>query len=594
MKKTYLLQISSPTEIFSDVEIGLVKTLKIETPNFKISDANIQKGDSLLVCVENRIYYYFDVVLCGNDRLQVRKVYEITAKTNLKNPGEPFCLLTEQQYEDIFSDIISCYFPTLVRREEKESHQIKALIVENNRGEFVFKVLRYLYALDGLKNVRGYFKENKDDQFISIKKGDISLTSIFRTSKERLTESELTSAKKDRWFEESVFSIPPNFFYLSREWTYGKDRRLDIESFTCLINETYPQFVITEESGSFTFQLRNGLKGENIIYFGPPGTGKSTLVHSKTESSVVLRTQFHPEYTHSDLVGVYRSVVGYEKGHANQFVGHDSLVIDRPFNYFAFVPGPLAIALARSFRSSEHVFLVIEEINRGDCSAIFGDIFQLLDRNDAGRSEFGISIKPELLNYFKAEGVSYDIAADGKLYLPPNLSLLATMNTSDQSLFPMDSAFKRRWQWVACPIKFDELLSYSSEVRPFLNDGKEKYDWIKLLELVNKDIVRERMEDKQIGPWFIKPAKNGLVSWDAFLNKCLFYLWHDVFKDEQFSDHSPFRTDGPAVFGEVQENIRANGLRAGFKQHLLFPIDPGFERVANGSAETPTPPQAVI
>ena len=236
MKKIYLLQITSPTEIFSDVEVGIVKTLKLETPNFKIEDAEIQKGDSLLVCVENRIYYYYDVVSNENDGLQVKKIYEITAKTNLKNPGEPFCVLSNQQYENIFEEIISCYLSPSVQSKTVEYEQNKFLIADNNRGEFVYKVLRYLFELDGLKRVRIFFSKNKDDQFISIKKGGISLTSIFRTSKEKLKEAELTSANKERWFEESVFSIPPNFFYLSREWTYGKDRRLDIESFLILIS----------------------------------------------------------------------------------------------------------------------------------------------------------------------------------------------------------------------------------------------------------------------------------------------------------------------------------------------------------------------
>lgn len=143
------------------------------------------------------------------------------------------------------------------------------------------------------------------------------------------------------------------------------------------------------------------------------------------------------------------------------------------------------------------------------------------------------------------------------------------MNTSDQSLYPMDSAFKRRWEWVACPIDFEQLLAYTDRARPFLYDKKEKWDWIKLLELMNKNIVHDRMEDKQIGPWFIKPAKNGMVPLDAFLNKCLFYLWHDVFKDQQSADESPFITDIYKTFGEVQANIRYNGLAAGFKPGLL-------------------------
>jgi hypothetical protein len=319
--------------------------------------------------------------------------------------------------------------------------------------------------------------------------------------------------------------------------------------------------------------LSTELSGErNTIFFGPPGTGKSTEVALRVQGAAMERTQFHPEYTHADLVGGYRPVVGFEKGPDKQITGHDGSQIQRPVNYFAFVPGPLTLALERAFAASEPVFLVIEEINRGDCAAIFGDTFQLLDRNYVGRSQFGITPKDELIAYFNEKGVNFDIAGDGKLYLPQNLSLLATMNTSDQSLYPMDSAFKRRWQWVSCPIDFRQLLVYTGNIRPFLFDGKRKWDWIKLLESINRSIVRDRMEDKQIGPWFIKPSGQGLVSWDSFLNKCLFYLWHDVFKDEQLSDHSPFRNDGPENFGEVQENLRQNGLAAGLKADFLFEV----------------------
>ncbi|GAB6059728.1 AAA family ATPase [Desulfonatronum parangueonense] len=318
----------------------------------------------------------------------------------------------------------------------------------------------------------------------------------------------------------------------------------------------------------------NEVVGCNRIFFGPPGTGKSTEIKKNVRSSLMFRTQFHPEYSNADFIGSYRPVVGSESDSTNQVVGHDGVIISRPVNYFAFVPGPLTLALESAFSTDDHVFLVIEEINRGDCAAIFGDVFQLLDRDDAGFSEFGITPKAELVAYFKQRSVKYNIAEDDKLYFPSNLSLLATMNTSDQSLFPMDSAFKRRWQWVACPIDFNQLLTYTDGVRPFLDDGKTKWDWIKIVKRINKNIVRDRMEDKQLGPWFIKPARDGLVSWDAFLNKCLFYLWHDVFKDEQLSDLSPFNSDGPEVFGEVQANIRENGLQAGFKPELLIILEP--------------------
>jgi hypothetical protein len=333
--------------------------------------------------------------------------------------------------------------------------------------------------------------------------------------------------------------------------------------------------------------------GTNTIFFGPPGTGKSTQVKRSVGSGKVFRTQFHPEYTHGDFLGTYRPVVGFETFSEDKITAHDGRSISKPTNYFAFVPGPLTLALESSFDAQDEVFLVIEEINRGDCAAIFGEAFQLLDRNEDGQSEFGIHAKPELIAYFESRGVDYDIEGDGMLYLPPNLTLIATMNTSDQSLQPMDSAFKRRWQWVACHVDYAELLSYTLGTRPFLDDGFDRWDWIHFLEQLNADIVSDRMEDRQVGPWFIKPERSGSVPFGVFLNKCLFYLWHDVFKDEQLSsDFSPFKKEGPATFGDLQKVIREKGLAAAIKADLLKPLEePGHTAPATGEPASQGAPE---
>src|SRR5262249_47578242 len=150
----------------------------------------------------------------------------------------------------------------------------------------------------------------------------------------------------------------------------------------------------------------------NIIFFGPPGTGKSTAVMRRVGSAPCFRTQFHPEYNHADLIGSYRPVVGFESDSSIKILGHDGKATSRPVNYFAFVPGPLTEAMECAFggggtsQKPDHVFLVIEEINRGDCAAIFGEAFQLLDRDRIGRSEFGITPKSELLTYFRSRGVN--------------------------------------------------------------------------------------------------------------------------------------------------------------------------------------------
>jgi hypothetical protein len=234
------------------------------------------------------------------------------------------------------------------------------------------------------------------------------------------------------------------------------------------------------------------------------------------------------------------------------------------------VPGPLIVALSEAFLNpNDAVCLMIDELNRGECAAIFGDIFQLLDRDVDGASEYGIDLKPEIINFFSKKGIQYSIKNDGKLYFPSNFSIIATINTSDQSLYPIDAAFKRRWDWISCPINFNELkLNQQSRIVMF--DGLAAWSWEDLLISLNRLISKNHMEDKQLGPWFIKPNSKGEISYETFLNKCLFYLWHDVYKDDQFGDDSPFElSDDINSFSLLQERMRVGGLTAGFKKEFL-------------------------
>lgn len=193
---------------------------------------------------------------------------------------------------------------------------------------------------------------------------------------------------------------------------------------------------------------------------------------------------------------------------------------------------------------SKPVFLVIEEINRGNCAQIFGDIFQLLDRNESGYSEYPIDIDEDLKNYLVKElGADSEGIKNGKLCLPPNLNLLATMNTSDQSLFPMDSAFKRRWDWEYVSIKRADNEPENEWIIKVTHDGKTYWCyWWEFLEAINHQIEETtHSEDKQLGYFFAKPkAGENFISTDTFVNKVIFYLWNDVFKDE---DSAVFQYD---------------------------------------------------
>lgn len=157
----------------------------------------------------------------------------------------------------------------------------------------------------------------------------------------------------------------------------------------------------------------------------------------------------------------------------------------------------------------EHVYLIIEEINRGNCAQIFGDLFQLLDRDDKGVSEYKIKADEDLARYLQSKlGVTHEGIKGSNLCLPSNLHIIATMNTSDQSLFPMDSAFKRRWEWEYVPINYSPDIDSGKYT---ITIGCNKYRWIDFLEKVNERILKVTdSEDKQMGNFFIKFIKDSV------------------------------------------------------------------------------------
>jgi hypothetical protein len=311
--------------------------------------------------------------------------------------------------------------------------------------------------------------------------------------------------------------------------------------------------------------------GRNIIFFGPPGTGKSYAANEMAGGSPEpFRVLFHPEYTYSDFLGVYRPVVGSDPAAAKieSVTGTEQ---PRPVCYFDFVPGPLLRALQQAFTdASAHIYLIVDEINRGDCAAIFGDILQLLDRRPDGSSLYGITVRPEAQAFLDKECPGWLDAGAKKLRLPSNFTILATMNTSDQSLYPMDSAFKRRWEWRSCNIDFAPVIEFLGGKRPKLHDGKRSWDWIKLVTNLNSQIAVVRLEDRQLGQWFISELADGSVDVEAFRNKVLYFLWHDVFKDDRLGPSSPFKEEPPIhTFLELQSRFNDGGLANIFKESIL-------------------------
>ena len=261
-----------------------------------------------------------------------------------------------------------------------------------------------------------------------------------------------------------------------------------------------------------------------IIYFGAPGCGKSHKVAEAIaggDEKNIFRTTFHPDYDYASFVGCYKPEM--EEGEIK----------------YAFTPQVFTNAYVRAWEHpNEKIYLVIEEINRGNCAQIFGDLFQLLDRKDDGTSCYYIRADKDLADYLQhalSGGAKRGIEG-GNLCLPPNLHIIATMNTSDQSLFPMDSAFKRRWDWEYIPINYSDEVK-SGQFVITIND--KNYKWATFLKAVNRHIRDlTHSEDKQMGNFFVKNS----IEKEAFKSKVMAYLWHEVCKDEYGTQGNFFRS----------------------------------------------------
>lgn len=295
-----------------------------------------------------------------------------------------------------------------------------------------------------------------------------------------------------------------------------------------LINSQNHTVVINKNTEKEIFFSKDTLQ---IIFYGAPGTGKSHEVKKQTGELLengdevdmpnVFRTTFHPDTDYASFVGCYKPTMKPTSKEEKTLTGKDEEIV------YEFVPQVFTDAYVYAYNNSDQpTYLVIEEINRGNCAQIFGDLFQLLDRK-GGVSEYKIKADKDLAQYLMENlGADSEGIKEGKLRLPANLHILATMNTSDQSLFPMDSAFKRRWEWEYVPINYDTSIK-SGEFE--ITIGDKSYSWVGFIEKVNDKIFDlTQSEDKQMGNFFIKQS----IDEKGFKSKVMFYLWYEVLRDE--------------------------------------------------------------
>lgn len=288
------------------------------------------------------------------------------------------------------------------------------------------------------------------------------------------------------------------------------------------------------------------IPSSNILLYGVPGCGKSHKVEEEYESKITteknkVRVVFHPDYTYSDFVGQLLPVL--KEVENAQGVKEEKL-------QYEFVPGPFTKIIKTAYEEpNQQCLLIIEELNRGNAPAIFGEIFQLLDRNDNGESKYGI-YNADIAKYAygglpENQGIAINVIANTPIKLPLNLTIVATMNTSDQNVFTMDTAFQRRWQMKHIPNRFTgESLDEKTINHVAKHLPNSEISWGVFAQTINKKMHTANLgfggtEDKSLGVYFA--TDNDLDDAERFAEKVLKYLWDDAFKlgrKELFNDCS--------------------------------------------------------
>ena len=328
--------------------------------------------------------------------------------------------------------------------------------------------------------------------------------------------------------------------------------------------KTYMRFLCAKEI--FSNEAKKVKLPSNLtlqqIYYGAPGTGKSKTIKDLTFGESVIRTTFHPDSDYASFVGTYKPIteeVTLRDCYGKKVIDEETNeVVKEERIAYKFIPQAFLEAYVEAWKklgSSKKQYLIIEEINRGNCAQIFGDLFQLLDRNEYGFSDYPIVADKDMQKYLEKEFAGWEITNKDeinqlygeanmvnlimkgeRLILPSNLYIWATMNTSDQSLFPIDSAFKRRWDWKYVPIREGRDKETNVPLNWYINTGDKQYNWWSFISKVNELIGSlTNSEDKKLGYFFCK-AKDGEIDADLFVSKVIFYLWNDVFKDYGFDD----------------------------------------------------------
>lgn len=452
--------------------------------------------------------------------------------------------------------------------EEQDDSKIDLPTSPKSCAEYI---INHIYDLDSFQCLKPVFKVN--DTTIRVEAEILQNLGLPRKSLRFFfnlpTSASYTKSDNDnkvRVFDK-VYDVPTeqgNYHAkLTTEW---QDKPLeddfDGNSLTALIkvvNAYYSHYLeIVQTENGYCLKIKNEttkgiIESANILFYGVPGCGKSHKVEEEYESKITteknkIRVVFHPDYTYSDFVGQLLPVL--KEVENAQGVKEEKL-------QYEFVLGPFTQILKTAYAEpDQQCLLIIEELNRGNAPAIFGEIFQLLDRNDDGKSKYSI--------YNRDISMALYDEPNKPIELPPNLTIVATMNTSDQNVFTMDTAFQRRWQMKHIPNRFTgESLDEKTINHVAKHLPNSEISWGVFAQTVNKKMHTANLgfggtEDKSLGVYFA--TDNDLDDAERFAEKVLKYLWDDAFKlgrKELFNDCS----QGLSAVIEAYEDAKGDPLK---------------------------------
>lgn len=290
--------------------------------------------------------------------------------------------------------------------------------------------------------------------------------------------------------------------------------------------------------------------GVNLIVYGAPGTGKSRFLDDNYGGDNTIRVVFHPEYTYFDFVGSYKPVPLYKTGIDLLTVSGEVFPKGEPVIDYQFVPGPFITTLINAYlKPAEMHTLLIEEINRANAASVFGEIFQLLDRNSDGSGEYQVSLPKDINDYLNGINcISAHIASGVKM--PSNVNIVATMNSADQGVTLLDSAFKRRWNFKYIKVSVEGAVHEKAQ----LTYGGVTVFWGDFINAINEKLKDLRIdEDRLVGPYFIRPDEVGK---SAAIDKLLLYLWDDVLRHHR----DTFFDSGIRTFSDLAEGFECSDV----------------------------------